>query len=85
MTETTFETKCKILADLWTDYKNNEDFQDFIDYNDLGLPMAYFICYGIVDVNPTAQKFVDETWNLFLRGLGLDDTGFASLDQLLSE
>ncbi len=48
MEETTFENKALILADLWMNFRNDEEFQDFVDYNDLGLPLAYALANGVV-------------------------------------
>jgi hypothetical protein len=82
---TTIENKVIILADLWLNYRYDEEFSDFIEYNDLGLPLAYAISEGIVKITDTAQSFVDETFGLLLAGLGVDeDTGFESLDDVLS-
>ena len=40
---TPFSNKVAILADLWINYRDDEQFQDFIEYNDLGLPLGYLI------------------------------------------
>ena len=84
MTPTTYSNKLNILADLWLNYKDEPDFQDFIEYNDLGLPLAYAIGEDIVKTTPTAEKFINETFDLLLAGLETEDTGFETLDDLLS-
>lgn len=81
---TTIENKATILADLWLNYRYDEDFTDFIEYNDLGLPLAYAISEGIVKITDQAQGFVEETFALLLAGLDVDDTGFETLDDILS-
>ncbi len=81
--ETPFETKCDILAQLWLDYKGNPDFEDFISYNDLGLPLAYAIVTEIVTSTPKAELFINETFDLFLGGLGKEDEGFDSIEDIL--
>lgn len=84
MNETTFENKTNILADVWLNYRNDEEFQDFIEYNDLGLPLAYAISSGIVTATPRATEFVNETFALLLAGLEIEeDTGFDNLNDLL--
>ena len=80
---TTYTDKCSILAELWLNYRNDEEFQDFIEYNDLGLPLAYAIDNDIVKSSEMAQKFVEETFDLFLASLETEDTGFETLDELL--
>jgi hypothetical protein len=80
---TTFEAKCEILAELWLDYKGNPQFEDFIYYNDLGLPLAYAITTEIVSSSAKAQVFIEETFVLLLEAMGKTDEGFDSLDDLL--
>ncbi len=80
---TTFSNKALILADLWLNYRDDTEFSDFVSYNDLGLPLSYAIANGVVESNPIAEKFVEETFALLLAGLGLEDTGFELLEDLL--
>lgn len=83
MEQTAFTTKCVILAELWMDYRNEEEFQDFIDYNDLGLPLAYAISEGIVEKTDIASNFINEAFDILLSAVGIEDTGFESLDDIL--
>lgn len=85
MTETTsYYVKAQILAEFWFLYRNDEDFIDFVEYNDLGLPLAYAISNEIVESTDTAQRFIEETFALLLAGLEVEDTGFEDLDELLA-
>ena len=84
MTTTTYDNKCSILSDIWLNYRNDTEFADFIEYNDLGLPLAYAIAEGIVDSTELATNFINETFDLLLAGLGVEDTGFDSLDDVMS-
>lgn len=81
--ETTFDTKCEILAELWLDHRNQEDFEDFIEYNDLGLPLGFLIAEELVTPSERARAMVEETFNILLATLEIEDTGFDSLDDLL--
>jgi hypothetical protein len=81
---TPFSNKCDILAELWTEYKNDSQFQDFFDYNDLGLPLAYAISTQVISSTKLAENFVGETFDLFLDVLGIqEDTGFETLADVL--
>jgi hypothetical protein len=81
---TTFSNKCLILSDLWMNYRDDENLEDFIEYNDMGLPLAYFINSEIVTPKDQATMFVDETFNLLLAALDVEDQEFESLNQLMS-
>jgi len=64
-------------------YRDDEQFSDFIEYNDIGLPLAYMIDSKIVEPTEIAQAFVTETFDLFLKSLEIEDTGFEDLDEVL--
>jgi len=83
---TDFEMRCEILGDLWLNYREDEGFESFIEYNDIGLPLAYLLSAKVVKtVDDMARAFVDETFDLLLASLELEeDIGFTSLEELLS-
>ena len=83
MEQTSYSNKCQILADLWTDYRDDEQFTDFIEYNDLGLPLAYAVANGIVENNQMVEGFVNETFRLLIVGLEIEDEGFENLNDIL--
>lgn len=80
---TTFSNKCYILGELWLSYRDDEQFKDFIDYNDIGLPLAYMLDSKIVEPTEIAEQFINETFDLFLNALEIEDTGFDNLDDIL--
>ena len=82
MSITTQESKADILSELWLGYKNDQNFEDFFSYNDLGLPLAYAISNGIVKATEQSNKFIDETFSLLLASLEIEDEGFDGLDDI---
>jgi hypothetical protein len=82
---TEFNDKVAILADLWTNYKTDDEFADFVEYNDLGLPLAYAIDNSIVKPNDLAEQFINETFDLLLAGLDVEDVGYEVLDDILAD
>ncbi len=82
--KTPITKQTEILAELWIEYKNDTGFEDFISYNDLGLPLAYAISADIVSASERANLFIEETFGLLLEALSLEDEGFESLDDLIS-
>lgn len=81
--KTDFSNVCEILSDLWMEYREDEEFSDFIDYNDIGLPLAYAVTNSLATLTKQGQTMIEETWSLFLVGLDVEDTGFDSLDDIL--
>ena len=80
---TSFETVCSILAELWSSYRFDKDLKDYIEYNDLGLPIAFAIDAEIVEPTDLAKNYVLETWQILLSALGVeDDIEWKSLEQL---
>ena len=83
-TTTPFSNKASILAELWMNHRGEEQFRDFIEYNDLGLPLAYFTRDQLCKTTEQGTRYIMETWELFLASLGADDTGFTDLNSLLA-
>lgn len=66
-----FSNQCAILSDLWMNYRDDEQFQDFIEYNDIGLPLAYFVSAELVKPTALAEQYIQETFNLLCAALQL--------------
>jgi hypothetical protein len=81
--QTNFATQCDILAKVWLENRTDEQFEDFFEYNDLGLPLAYFISNGIVSGTPQAEEIIQETFDSLLETLEIEDTGFDGLEEML--
>lgn len=64
-------------------YRFESEFSDFVDYNDLGLPLAFLLSEELVKPSERARAMVDETFQLFLAALEKEDTGFESLDDVM--
>jgi hypothetical protein len=79
-----FSNKTTILAELWMNYRDDEQLKDFIEYNDLGLPMAYFLMNELVLPTKQSEVYVNETYELLISSLGAQDLEFESLDELLN-
>jgi hypothetical protein len=64
-------------------HRQDEEFRDFIEYNDLGLPLAYAVAENVISVSDKARLFIEETFDVFLAGLEIEDSGFDTLDEVL--
>ncbi len=80
-----FENKVTILAELWMNYRDDEALQDFVEYNDLGLPLAYFLMNEIVAPTDQTHIYINETYDLLIASLTVEDRQWESLDELLGD
>ena len=81
---TPFGNRVQILSDLWVNYRFDEEFEDFFSYNDLGLPLAFLIDNKIANETMSGIALINETWDLFLAGLEIEDTGFETINDVLT-
>ena len=81
---TEFNAQVQILAELYANHKDDKGFKDFIEYNDLGLPLAYLTFEGLSLPSEDGMRYIAETFEMFLGSLGIDDTGFTSLNEMLN-
>jgi hypothetical protein len=77
-----FESQCAILGQFWIEFRDNDEFKEFIVYNDMGLPMAYLINEGLVLSTQFAEKYIEETFDLFLAALDITDEELEGVDNL---
>ena len=64
-------------------YQDTDSVRDFFEFNDIGIPLAYLASEGLCDISEDGKKYIAETWDLFLASLGVEDTGFEELDEVL--
>jgi hypothetical protein len=84
-TPTDFDSRALILGQLWINFKQDDEWTDFFAYSDLGLPLAFAFAEGIINRTPSLDQYINETWDLFIEGLGIEDEGFARLEDIFTE
>ena len=81
---TDFSNICSILGKLFEDYKEDIGFREFIEFNDIGLPLSYFIASELVTPSPLAEQYVIETFELLCAALHLPIEGeYQTLEHML--
>jgi hypothetical protein len=71
---TDFEIECQVLSGLWMNYRTVEGFQEFIEYNDIGLPLAHYVADGLIRksaLEAVAINYISDTYALLFEMLGL--------------
>ena len=81
--KTSFAKHCEILGELWLEHSDDEEFKEFFEYSNLGVPLAYAIEQELVISTPKAERFIGESFRILLAGMEVEDTGFDSLSELM--
>ena len=74
---------CDILSSLYSEYQEDERFEEFIAFNDIGLPLAYMVSNELCELTEEGTRYINETWKLFLEKLEVSDVGYEDLESLL--
>ena len=82
-----FETVCGILGELHFTYGDSKEFRSFVEFNDLGLPLAFLTSEGlIVELSDDGRRYVIDTFDMFIGSLKVDHEDIMegmTLDELL--
>ena len=82
-----FETVCGILGELHANYGDSKEFKGFVEFNDLGLPLAFLTSEGlIVELSDDGRRYVIDTFDMFIGSLKVDHEDIMegmTLDELL--
>jgi len=66
--------KAGIIGQLWIEFRNDEDFTAFMEYNDLGCPLAYMVAEGLIsELSPVGEEMLEETFKMFLQLLNISE------------
>lgn len=75
--------KAGILGQLWIEFRNDEDFEAFMEYNDIGCPMAYMVAEGIVkELTPLGEEMLAETFKMFITLLDVTEEEIDELPEI---
>jgi hypothetical protein len=83
--DTNFLKKVSVLASLYSDYYDNESLYDFIDKNNVGLPLAF--CYSESFVEELSERgiaYIENTYDALIKLFALpDDDSYMDIDDVL--
>ena len=73
---TDFSNKCRILSELWVDFREDESLQPIFYKYDVSLPLAYSINNDYAQATTEGARLIQEVWFELLEFLDLSDEGF---------
>jgi hypothetical protein len=78
--------KAEIITDFVVRNSQDEEYSEFFDYNDLGIPLAVAFNSGLCTLNDEGSKVLQETYELLCTELKVDpNQEFDDLDELLED
>ena len=78
-----FADKAGVLGQLWIEFRGDSDFSDFIEYNDLGLPMSYMVAEGLInECSPVGEDLIEETFKMFTTLLEITEVELEVLEEI---
>ena len=76
-------TKAEILVQFTQDHFNSGEYDEFFDYNDLGIPLSIAITQDMVILTDSGEELLEETWKeLCLLFNANPDADYESIDDL---
>lgn len=78
-----FSEKASVVSSLWHEFREDEDFSDFMAYNNVGCPLAYSFEQGLIaQLTPKGIEIVEETFNQFLEQVNVS---VEEIDEILPD
>ena len=79
-------TKAEILVQFTQDEFNSGEYDEFFDYNDLGIPLSIAIVQDMVILTDSGEELLEETWkDLCLLFDANPDDEYESIDDLTTQ
>lgn len=79
-------TKAEILVQFTQDEFNSGEYDEFFDYNDLGIPLSIAITQDMVILTDSGEELLEETWkDLCLLFDANPDDEYESIDDLTTQ
>jgi len=79
-------TKAEILVQFTQDEFNSGEYEEFFDYNDLGIPLSIAIVQDMVILTDSGEELLEETWKeLCLLFKADPDLEYETIDDLTTK
>lgn len=78
------KVKAEIVTDFTKMFAGLEVYQDFFEYNDLGVPLAIAVESDLCELNDKGIEVLDETYSELLKAVGAEPGDYAQLGDIIS-
>ena len=84
MAQTPFSKRVEIISAFYSKYANSEEWQEYFEALDLGVPLAVAIDMGGATATEEGIKWIDEAWDELCETLEIDRHGeYNSFDEVM--
>ena len=84
MMNTDFKVICGIMAEIWTENREDARFARALEFGDLGYPFAYAVDKNIVEESTSMKDLILGAWDTTLGLLDMEDIGYRDYNHFLS-
>jgi len=79
-------TKAEILVQFTQDEFNSGEYDEFFDYNDLGIPMSIALTQDMIILTNEGEQLLEETWKELCLLFKVDpDLEYETIDDLTNK
>lgn len=79
-----YATKSKIIVGFYQEVKDEQMWKEFIERNDIGIPLAICHSKGYIELKDIGKDIIDETWlDVCKHTLANPDGDYKSVDDIL--
>ena len=80
---TDFSKIIEISGEFYFTYRDDKELKEFIEFNDLGLPLAYLASEELCTVTEEGADYIKQSWVLLMAALGIEDIGFEDINEMM--
>lgn len=81
-----YALKIAVLSDLYYNYRDQDPYKEFAEYNDIGLPLAYVVHNNLAEIGPEGRVFIEETYDLLCSAMDINpEEEYHSFEDMLNE
>jgi hypothetical protein len=82
--ETSLDEKAQIIVEFVQDFRESGEYEDYFNYNDLGIPLAIALAQDMADLTESGLQIFEETWRHLCELFDMDETAsYESIEDLM--
>jgi len=80
-----FEEKAFIVSEAWMVVRKNKEWDQVIEYGDIGFPLAYSVTNDLATIQDDGKKYIEEIYSVLLDILQIPDEHYRGFEAMLDK